>query len=142
MMQPMPNNPTTVINQLMTAWNAHDLDALVALYTPDYEGIDVARPMPYQGVEGARASLEHYLQAFPDLQFTPEDILIQGDCAVLVWKAEGTHQGVLMNIPVTHRKVAVKGVSVLTLYEGKIARGLYIWDVAGMLRGLGLLPDL
>ena len=47
-----------------------------------------------------------------------------------------------MNIPPTGKKIAVKGVSILTIHEGRIVRGLYVWDVAGMLRDLGLLPDL
>lgn len=138
----MSNDSLMLVNQLMDAWNAHDLDAMLLLYAVDYEGVDVARPTPYRGHEGARSWLEQYMKAFPDLYFTPEDILIQENTAVLVWQASGTHRGVLMNIPVTNRKVEVKGVSVLTLCEGKISRGLYIWDVAGMLRGLGLLPDL
>jgi len=131
-----------VINQLLTAWNTHDLERLVALYAPVYEGTDVAQPIPRRGLEGARESLVQYLQAFPDIHFTMEDILVQGNCVSLVWRAEGTHYGVLMNIPPTGRKIAVKGVSILTIVDGKIVRGLYVWDVAGMLRGLGLLPDL
>jgi hypothetical protein len=31
---------------------------------------------------------------------------------------------------------------VLTLEDGKIKKALYIWDVAGILRGIGLLPEL
>jgi hypothetical protein len=47
-----------------------------------------------------------------------------------------------MNIPPTGRNVEVLGTSVLTVGDGKIARGLYIWDVAGLLRSIGLLPEL
>ena len=132
----------TVVNQLLAAWNKHDLEGLLALYAPDYEGTDVAQQGVLRGIDGARESLVQYLKAFPDVRFTMEDVLIQGDCVSLVWKAEGTHQGVLMNIPATGKKVAVKGVSILTISGGKITRGLSVWDVAGMLRGLGLLPDL
>lgn len=131
-----------VVNQLLSAWNTHDLEALLKLYASNYEGTDVAQTGVDRGIEGARESLVRYLTAFPDVQFTMEDILMQGNCVSLVWKAEGTHQGVLMNIPATGKKVAITGVSILTIINGKIVRGLYIWDVAGMLRGLGLLPDL
>ena len=47
-----------------------------------------------------------------------------------------------MNIPPTGRKVAVQGVSILTVEEHRITRGVYEWDVAGLLRAIGLLPDL
>lgn len=132
----------TVVNQLIAAWNSHDMEQLVALYAPEYEGDDIAQSLPQRGLDEVRQSLGHYLQAFPDIHFTMEDVLMQGNCVSLVWKAEGTHYGMLMNIPPTGKKVAIKGVSILTIHGGKIARGLYIWDVAGMLRGLGLLPDL
>lgn len=37
--------------------------------------------------------------------------------------------------------VAVRGISVLTVESAKITRGLYVWDVAGLLRSIDLLPD-
>jgi hypothetical protein len=47
-----------------------------------------------------------------------------------------------MNIQATGRSVAMRGMSLLTLEDGKIKCGLYIWDVAGLLRSIGLLPEL
>jgi len=47
-----------------------------------------------------------------------------------------------MNIPPTGRAVAVRGTSVLTVEDGKIKRAFRIWDVAGLLRSIGLLPEL
>jgi hypothetical protein len=47
-----------------------------------------------------------------------------------------------MKIPATGRKVVVQGMSMLTLRDGKITRGLHVWDVAGLLRAMGLLPVL
>lgn len=129
-------------HELINAWNAHDLDRLLALYASDYEGTDVGQPGKVRGIEGARVSLNRYLQAFPDIHFTTEDVLIQGETIALVWQAQATHQGVLMHIPPTGRKIVVSGVSLLTVCAGKIARASYIWDVAGLLRGIGLLPEL
>jgi hypothetical protein len=37
--------------------------------------------------------------------------------------------------------IAVRGTSGLTIDNGKITRRLYIWDVAGILRSTGLLPE-
>ena len=71
-----------------------------------------------------------------------DEIVIQGDRVALFWTAYGTHEGRLMNIPPTHRKIAVRGASLLTVENEKISHGLYVWDVAGLLRSIGLLPDL
>jgi len=132
----------TLANNFINAWNSHSIDALVSFYAPNYEGMDVGQPEKVRGVEGVQQSLTRYLQAFPDIHFTTEDILIRGSTIALVWQAQGTHQGILMHIPPTDRKVTVRGVSLLTVQNGLIVKASYIWDVAGMLRGIGLLPEL
>jgi hypothetical protein len=48
----------------------------------------------------------------------------------------------LMNIPPTGKKIAARGVTVLTVEDGLVKRALYFWDVAGLLRDIGLLPEL
>ncbi len=138
----MPEQILDVVAQLMEAWNSHDLDLALALYSPEYEGLDVGEPGSRFGLQGIRDSIVRYLRAFPDLHFTEEETVAEGDHVVLVWRARGTHLGALMNIPPTGRRVAARGMSLLTIQNGKIARGLCVWDVAGLLRDLGLLPEL
>jgi steroid delta-isomerase-like uncharacterized protein len=131
-----------LVEDLLDAWNAHDVGRIETFYGPEYEGVDVGEAQPQRGPRGISRSVERYLRAFPDLSFVEEDVVVQGDRAVLVWTAHGTHGGKLMSIPPTGRKIAVRGVSVLTIENGKITRGLYVWDVAGLLRAIGLLPEL
>jgi len=47
-----------------------------------------------------------------------------------------------MNIPATGRTVAVLGATFLTVRDGLIAGSETVWDIAGFLRSVGLLPDL
>lgn len=47
-----------------------------------------------------------------------------------------------MNIPATGRSVKVRGVSMMTIAGGPIQRTWRVWDLAGLLRTLGLLPEL
>jgi steroid delta-isomerase-like uncharacterized protein len=131
-----------LVQDLVAAWNAHDLERAAAFYSLDFEGSDVAQPAPQRGPAGIRQTMALYFQAFPDLHFVAESIIVQDDQAVLVWTAYGKHQGKVMNIPPTGRSIKVKGTSLLTISEGKIRRASYIWDVAGLLRDLGLLPEL
>jgi steroid delta-isomerase-like uncharacterized protein len=133
---------TRLVTELTATWNAHEVDRAVTFYAPEYEGVDVAQATPQRGPDGIRQTMTRYLQAFPDLQFILEDTLVQGDQAALFWTAQGTHQGVLMNIPPTGRRIQARGVSRLTLADSKVVRAVYVWDVAGLLRGIGLLPEL
>jgi predicted ester cyclase len=130
------------VGDLLDAWNAHDVERIMAFYAPKYEGVDVGQAEPQRGPQGIHQSALSLLQAFPDLRFVEEETIVQGDQAVLVWRAHGTHKGKLMRSPPTEREVVVRGASVLTVENGKVVRGLYIWDVAGLLRAIGLLPEL
>lgn len=131
-----------LVEDLLGAWNTHDTERIKSFYAAEYVGVDVGQAEPQRGPQGISRSVDRYLKAFPDLRFVEEDMVIEGDRAVLVWTAHGTHGGKLMSIPPTGRKVSVRGVSVLTIDNGKIASGLYVWDAAGLLRAIGLLPEL
>ncbi|MEO8612916.1 MAG: ester cyclase [Chloroflexota bacterium] len=131
-----------MLHGVLDAWNAHDVDHLVEFFSPDYIGYDVAQSAPVCGLEGISISFMRYLYAFPDIHFTPDQIVIEDDQVTMAWTACGTHQGKFMHIPPTNRYLTIKGVSILTFSGNKIVRGQYIWDVAGLLRGLGLLPEL
>ncbi len=127
---------------LMHAWNSHDVEQVMSFYAPGYEGIDVGRATPEHGPDGKRETVLVYLGAFPDLHFDVEEIIVQGNVVVACWTAHGTHRGPFMHIPATGRPVLVRGTSRLTIANGKILSAVYVWDVAGLLRHIGLLPDL
>ena len=64
-----------------------------------------------------------------------------GDKLFFFWKASGHQRGRLMNIPPTGKFCSFLGSTFLSLKEGKIYRSRRIWDVATMLRQIGLLPE-
>jgi steroid delta-isomerase-like uncharacterized protein len=127
---------------LMAAWNSHDLDRVAALHAAGFVGWDIAQPEPQVGIEGIRRCMSGYLQAFPDLHLSADASVIEHDQMVLVWRARGTQRGTLMNIPPTGRTVEVQGMTLITVQDGRIARSQSVWDVAGLLRAIGLLPEL
>jgi len=133
---------TQIVTELVEAWNAHNPEQVAALYAPAYEGTDVGEASPQRGPEAVRQMVARYLGAFPDLEFTEQETIFQGQRAALMWMARGTHRGPLMNIPATNRPTEIRGMSLLTVEDGKITREASIWDVAGFLRSIGLLPEL
>lgn len=136
-----PEHLARVATGWLAAWNAHDLDGVAAFLAPGYEGVDIADAAPRAG-DQAREAIARYLTAFPDLAITDEETIVQGNRVAVSWTARGTHRGPLLHIPPTGRAVAVRGVTFLTVADGKVARSLCVWDVAGLLRGVGLLPEL
>jgi steroid delta-isomerase-like uncharacterized protein len=138
----MPEQTKNLITHLVEAWNSHDPERVGAYYTEDCYGMDVAIARPQVGRAGVERMFAAYYHAFPDLEITPDDIIVADDHVALFWTARGTHSGPILNIPPSGRPVTARGVNRLVLHEGKVCETLTIWDVAGMLRGLGLLPDL
>ena len=133
---------TQIVTELVEAWNAHNPERVAALYAQTHEGTDVGVANPLRGPEAVRQMVTRYLGAFPDLEFTEQETIVQGQRAALMWQARGTHRGPLMNIPATNRRTEMRGMSLLTVEDGKITRETSIWDVAGFLRSIGLLPEL
>jgi steroid delta-isomerase-like uncharacterized protein len=138
----MPGSTRQFIDDLLAAWNSHDVARGGEFYALDYEGVDVSQSAPHHGHAGIRQMLTTYLTAFPDLQFTNEVPIVEGNRAAMSWVANGTHLGRVMNIPPTGRQVRVRGVWLLTIENDQVQRATYIWDVAGLLRDIGLLPEL
>lgn len=131
-----------LIAELIEAWNAHDPVRVAACYAADYLGEDVGAPGVQRGPEEIRKVTQYYLRAFPDLRIDLDDLILDGDKSVLVWTLRGTQRGTFMRIPPTHRPVAVRGTTITEMKAGRIARATRIWDVAGLLRAIGLLPEL
>lgn len=131
-----------LVAELLEGWNSHDIVRVEALHAPEYEGADVGKADPCRGPRGAGQNMASYLRAFPDLRFVAEETVVQGSRVVLVWTARGAHLGEIMRIPPTGREVVVRGVSLFTVEGAKITRGLHVWDVAGLPRNIGLLPEL
>jgi steroid delta-isomerase-like uncharacterized protein len=139
---PAPPDVRQTAVALLDAWNSHDLSRITALYAPDYEGTDVGWPSPRHGPEQVCRGWQRYLAAFPDLQFSLDEIVADDEHVAIGWTASGTHEGLLMNIPPTRRRITVRGASLCRFVNGQLKRAVHVWDVAGLLRTIGLLPDL
>lgn len=130
------------ISSLIVAWNSHCMEKVQPFYHFDFEVVDVGQAAPGRGVEGLKQTTAYYWQAFPDLCIIQNDLLVQENEIALFWTATGTHRGAIWNVPATGRYISICGVSHLQLQENKIVKAYVLWDVAGLLRAIKLLPEL
>jgi len=70
--------------------NAHDVEGLVALMTPDHVFID-ALGKTVRGAEQMRAGWKAYLSWFPDYAIEVTEQFSRGDAVALFGKARGTY---------------------------------------------------
>jgi steroid delta-isomerase-like uncharacterized protein len=92
------------------------------------------------GPEGSKQFVTVYRNAFPDVHFTIDEQIAEGDKVVTRWTAQGTHQGELAGLPATGKSSTVTGISVNRIVNGKIAESWGIFDEFGMMQQLGAIP--
>ena len=99
----------------ISAWNSHDPDKLAAIFTPDIMYEDV----PFASVNHGSAELRKFaaseFDGSPDLHVELGSSSIQGNHGTIEWTFSGTDKGIFK----TGKKFSVRGVSILTLKNGK-----------------------
>jgi steroid delta-isomerase-like uncharacterized protein len=118
-----------------------NLDKADEFFAPDYVNHDPAAPEDRHGPEKLRKFLSMYHNAFPDMQFTIEDMIAEGDKIVVRWTLRGTHQGDLMGIPPTNNWVAVTGMSIERISGDKIVETWDNYDALGMMQQLKVISE-
>jgi len=92
--------------------------------------------------EGFKGLVTMYRTAFPDLHFTIEDLIAEGDKVAGRWTARGTHKGPLRRVPPTGRQVTVTGITIWRIAGGKLAERWTNEDTLGLMQQLGIIPPL
>jgi len=91
------------------------------------------------GREGAKQYVAALRAAFPDLRFTVEDQIAEGDRVVTRWTARGTHSGKFQGIPGTGREIRLAGTDIDRVVGGRVVECWAQLDELGLLRQLGAL---
>jgi predicted ester cyclase len=95
--------------------------------------VDHVNGMEFRGHAGARESVALYRRVFPDLRFTVEQQLTDGDRVATHWTMHGTNRG---------RGVTLPGITISRFEEGRIAEDWSYSDSIEIARQLGLWRTL
>ena len=122
------------------AVNQKNLAVFDELLTPDVVFHSASTTM--QGLEAYKQLLSVYVTAFPDLLFTIEDMIAEGDTVVVRYTTRGTHQGNFRGIPPTGKQVSGTGMFIDRLVNGKAVEQWINGDDLGLLQQLGVIPSM
>lgn len=78
--------------------------------------------------------------AIPDLHYTIEDVIAEGDTVAGRVTMSGTHHGPYMGIPPTGRSFRVAEMHFVRFRDGKGIEHRAVRDDLGMMRQLGVIP--
>lgn len=121
-------------------WNRGNFDVVDELVAGDYVGHSSSSAEDTQGPAGYRQFYAALRRAFPDLTFTVEDQIAEGDRVVTRWSAHGTHEGEFQGIPPTGRRGTITGITIGRIANGKITECWTNADDLGLMRLLGAIP--
>ncbi len=80
-----------------------------------------------------------YRSAFPDVQFSIDDLLADGDKVVIRNTFSGTHHGVFMGIPATGKRISQAQIHIVRVSNGQIAEHWAVRDDLSLMRQLGVV---
>jgi predicted ester cyclase len=98
-----------------------DAAAAEAILAPGFQRTDRSQFGVTLGAPGVMFLAHYQHSAFPDLRYTIDDLVVEGDHAAVCWTAKGTQAGEYGAAAATGKPVVWTGMSFLQLQDGKIA---------------------
>ena len=133
---------TEAIGRYNDAWNAQDLDAIVAMHAPDMVFANHTAGESAQGEE-VRGHIARIFEAWPDMKFETQRLYVREGVVTQEWTATATHTQTLrrgdIEAPPTGRTVSWDGVDVIPFENGLVKRKDVYSDSVSILRQVGLL---
>jgi steroid delta-isomerase-like uncharacterized protein len=130
------------IDRYNAAWNAHDLDAIMAMHAPDMVFANHTAGESAQGEE-VRAHIGSIFETWPDIRFETQRLYVRDGLVAQEWMATATHsrtmrRGEIVAEP-TGRVVEWAGADVIPFENGLVKRKDVYSDSVSILRQVGLL---
>ena len=112
------------IDRYNDAWNAHDVDEIVAMHTEDSVFENHVTGDVNIGREQIADALRGIFSVFPDLSFEGRRQYVRDNLVVQEWTARGTHEGTVtragIQVEPTGRRVEYKGMDVIPIRDGLV----------------------
>jgi steroid delta-isomerase-like uncharacterized protein len=133
---------TAAIDRYNEAWNAHGLDAIVAMHAPDMVFDNHTAGESATGAD-VRAHIGSIFETWPDIEFTTRRLYVREGLVVQEWTAAATHaktmrRGDLVAEP-TGNRVEWDGIDSIPFEDGLVKRKDVYSDSVSILRQVGLL---
>ncbi len=134
-MNPIIIQNKAVVERLVEeVWNLKQPQLIETYFSEDF-ATSTPGGMLY-GPEGYSKIYHAYVDAFPDCNLKIADILGENNQIVVRFVFKGTHQGPLMGVQPTGRRISINGISIMRLQAGKITDQQVVWDTLSMMEQL------
>lgn len=137
----LEENKRVVRRLFEEVYNQGSLSVIDDLFAEHALGHDPTREEPVRGVESYRLAATSFLEAFPDLRVSLDDLVAEGDRVAARWTLVGHHEGTFMGVPPSGNLVREGGMIIYRLAEGRIAEYWGATDMLALMRQLSGIGD-
>jgi predicted ester cyclase len=129
-------DPRELVQRLHAALlDSRDPEVVDSFFAPEFVSHNNPPGFP-PGVEGVKRFFSMFRDAFPDVSVEIDEVVAEGDRAAVATTFSGTHEGELMGVAPTGRRVAVTGIDIVRVAGGKIVEHRGLTDIVGLMRQL------
>lgn len=112
-------------------WNRH--------IAPGFRRHDPGLPFEVVGPAGVKQLADALHPGIPDMALPIEDVVAEGEKVLVRLRVTGTHDGELMGIPATGRKIDIPVLDLFQIRDGVLIEHWAQLDNLGLLRQLGVM---
>jgi steroid delta-isomerase-like uncharacterized protein len=94
-------------------------------------------PKPMRGPAGYLTIIGMMRAGFPDIQWTLEEMVAEGDKVAARFTMRGTHRGTFFGVPPTGKTIAVQAMNIYRLSGGQFVEEHGQPDMLGLLQQIG-----
>jgi steroid delta-isomerase-like uncharacterized protein len=129
---------TALVKRLIDELNKGNAEIVKELYAPDYKSYSPSGSTTPTSQNDAFELTKIYLNAFPDLNHTIEELIASGDKVTVRFIARGTHKEDFQGIPATGNRIELSAITILHIKDGKVIEERQETDSLGFMQQLGM----
>ena len=131
-----------VMKRFVEFINTADVHLAREVIAPDAAFDAPTHGEPLRGPDGYLELLALLRNGFPDIQWTLEETITEGDRVAARFTMEGTHRGEFFGTAPTGNRISVRALNFYHLADGQIVRERGQPDLLGILQQIGAAPAL
>jgi len=136
----LEKNKTAALRIPLEVFNKGNVNVADEVMAADYIEYAPVPPGLPPGVAGFKLFIPAFRAAFPDFQFTVDDVIAEGDKVVVRLTAQGTQKGEFAGLPASGKQATWSEIHICDMANGKLVEHWVVQDRLGMMQQLGFIP--
>ena len=131
---------TPVHLMLREVWSTGDLALIDELVVEDHVQHDPVLAEPVRGRTAIKAAIDRFRTGIPDLRKDIVETYVDDGTVIVEYIATGTHEGELLGVAPTGRRLSADGIYLSHVDDGKLVESTDMWDAFGVHRQIETGP--